>query len=102
FSLAGLWEKWESGSTVIESFTIITVTAGQKVAAIHKRMPVIIPEADYRRWLDPASPQRVLSRILRSFPDEQLSAYPVSSLVNNPANDIPECLLPASTPEAQW
>ncbi len=99
FSLAGLWERWESGSAVIESFAIITVNAGQKVTAIHDRMPVIIPEADYRSWLNPASPAAEIASMLTPFPDEYLTVYPVSSIVNHPGNDLPECLLPVSLPE---
>ena len=55
---------------------------------------------DYRRWLDPASPEiGTILRILKSFPNEYLTVYPVYSIVNNPANDILECLPPVSVPE---
>ncbi len=99
FSLAGLWERWGSGGMITESFTIITVEAGQKVAAVHQRMPAIIPEDGYRHWLDPASPATELTGMLRSFPDKHLMLYPVSSLVNNPDHDLPECILPCSSGE---
>ena len=63
-------------------------------AAIHHRMPLIIAEADYCRWLDPASSEADLSAMFRPFPEELLTVYPVSNIVNYPAHDQPECLAP--------
>ncbi len=94
FSMAGLWERWEGGVEVLESFALITVAAGQKLAAIHHRMPLIIAEPDYCRWLDPASSEADLSAMFRPFPEELLTVYPVSNIVNYPAHDQPECLAP--------
>jgi putative SOS response-associated peptidase YedK len=53
FGIAGLWENWrhpQSGEW-IRTFTIITVPANELVAQIHDRMPLILPEAAYERWL---------------------------------------------------
>lgn len=54
FALAGLWEWWQdrdSGQGV-PSFTIVTCAANAAIAPLHDRMPVILREADYARWLD--------------------------------------------------
>lgn len=54
FALAGLWEWWQdrdSGDGV-PSFTIVTCPANAAIAPLHDRMPVILGEADYPRWLD--------------------------------------------------
>ena len=54
FALAGLWEWWqdrESGEA-IASFTIITCAANAAIAPLHDRMPVILRQPDYARWLD--------------------------------------------------
>ncbi len=58
-------------------------------------MPVILDPTDYALWLDPAiqEPKR-LQPVLRPYPPEELMAYPVSTTVNNPSNDIPECIEP--------
>ena len=56
FALAGLWEWWqdrESGDGVA-SYTIVTCAANAAIAPLHDRMPVILREADYARWLDAA------------------------------------------------
>jgi putative SOS response-associated peptidase YedK len=33
--------------------------------------------------------------LLRPYPADAMRAYPVGQLVNNPRNDVPECLTPA-------
>ena len=92
FSLAGLWERWEKGTAPLETFTILTTEPNDLVAALHNRMPVIIPPAEYERWLDPAVPPQELAPLLAPYPADELAARPVSRLVNNPANDSPAVL----------
>jgi len=79
FAFAGLWSRWERGEEPIESCTIITTAANDTVAPIHDRMPVILHEADYDRWLDPASPADALSKLLEPF-DGPMMAEPVETL----------------------
>jgi putative SOS response-associated peptidase YedK len=58
FALAGLWEWWknpETGSGV-ETYTIVTTRANDLLAPIHDRMPVVIAERDYDRWLNADDP----------------------------------------------
>ena len=63
------------------------------MAPIHDRMPVILPESAYDLWLDPGlkDPKR-LQPLLNPYPAEELDAYPVSTLVNNPANEDERCI----------
>ena len=51
------------------------------------------PPTSYDQWLDPTF-QHVesLKAFLRPYPSEELMAYPVSTLVNNPRHDTPQCL----------
>jgi putative SOS response-associated peptidase YedK len=47
------------------------------------------------QWLDPTFQQAAsLQALLRPYPSEELLAYPVSTPVNNPRHDAPECLGP--------
>ena len=68
----------------IESCTIITTQANAVVAPIHARMPVILAPPDHASWLDPANDARPL---LRTYPAEAMTAYPVSPRVNAVRND---------------
>lgn len=96
FAFAGLWENWNSpdGSN-IRSCTIITTEPNRLMQTIHNRMPVILPEEVFPAWLEaretePAS----LQHLLAPFPAELMSAYPVSTLVNSPANEDARCIQP--------
>lgn len=97
FAFAGLWDEWRSPEgDSLRTATIITVEPNELMAPIHNRMPVILPPSAYSQWLDPApqSPEKLLP-FLRSFPAAEMSAYPVSTLVNSPANDRAELVVPA-------
>ncbi len=96
FAFAGLWESWSNpdGDTVL-SCTIITTEPNELVADIHNRMPVILPPEAYDRWLDPAERQPAeLQDLLTPYPAEAMTAYEVSTVVNNPRNDSPQCVEP--------
>jgi putative SOS response-associated peptidase YedK len=96
FAFAGLWEFWNppDGSSIL-SCTIITTGPNQLLADIHNRMPVILHEHFYSDWLDPAERRpEDLAEILRPYRDGELEAYPASTLVNKPSNDLPECIKP--------
>jgi putative SOS response-associated peptidase YedK len=60
---------------------------------IHERMPVIVPPDQYGLWLDPrCQDSEKLTSLLRPYPSKDLLAYRVSPLVNNPKNDLPQCV----------
>jgi len=98
FAFAGLWEHWKPlAGEPIESCTIITTEPNDLMATIHNRMPVILAPSSYEPWLDPAFQQvEALNALLRPFPADHMTAFPVSTLVNNPCHDAPQCLEPVS------
>lgn len=54
FGVGAIWDRWQSGGNEpIESCAVITTAANEIVRPINDRMPVIIAEDDYERWLDP-------------------------------------------------
>ena len=57
FAIAGLWESWHApdGST-LETCTLLTTAANERLREIHDRMPVILDQESRRAWLDPDSP----------------------------------------------
>jgi len=62
------------------------------VATIHDRMPVIVPPERYDTWLDPQQDSETLQQLLKPYPANEMEAYAVSTLVNSPVNDRPECI----------
>lgn len=97
FAFAGLWDSWESpdGSN-LKTCTIITTEPNELMATLHNRMPAILHPRDYAKWLDPSpqTPESLLP-ILKPYPADAMTAYPVSTLVNKPENDSPELIVPA-------
>lgn len=101
-AFAGLWERWEyPGGEIIESCSILTTAADRFMRKIHHRMPVIVAPNDRATWLARTDdPTAALDRLLRPTDDRPLRCWPVSTLVNDVANDDPELIAPAhhSTP----
>lgn len=62
FALAGLWERWTDprSGEMFETYTIVTTAANEALAAVHDRMPVIVPPERYESWLDTACTQMEL------------------------------------------
>jgi putative SOS response-associated peptidase YedK len=73
-------------------FTILTTRPNRLVAAVHDRMPLVVPPNRIDDWLfDEAS--HVVA-LIAPAPEDALIATPVSRRVNSVRNDDPECLLP--------
>jgi len=95
FGFAGLWEHWQGpDGNQIDSCTLLTTDPSELVRPIHNRMPLILHPQDYDLWLDPeAHTLELLQPLFHPYPSEEMTAYPVSTRVNNPANNDPECVM---------
>lgn len=89
FAFAGLWE---SNREFGESATIITTHCNEATAAYHDRMPVILDRADWAVWLGQSSSKEQLLSLIKPAPVDLLSIRTVSTLVNSPKNQTPECV----------
>ncbi len=97
FAFAGLWDEWQSpDGGAVRTCTIITTEPNELMSTLHNRMPVILNPKDYALWLDPTpqTPEKLV-HLIKPFPADAMSAHPVSTLVNKPGNDRPECVVPA-------
>jgi putative SOS response-associated peptidase YedK len=103
-ALAGLWEVWRApDGTVLRSFAIVTTAAGARLAALHPRMPAILPREAWPLWLGEAAADgdaAALRGLLRPCPEEWLAVWPVSARVNRVAENDPGLLArdPAGRP----
>ena len=91
--MAGLWEKWKdpkSGDEVL-SCTILTCSPNNVMAELHDRMPVILPEQNWPKWLgeEPATEETLLT-LLKPCPDDKLKIWPVDKAVGNVKNNGPQ------------
>jgi putative SOS response-associated peptidase YedK len=90
FAFAGLWKRWEKQDPALETCALITTGPNALMEPIHNRMPVILPEQSYASWLNPGLNNTIyLSGFLEPYNAEEMEAYPVSQIVNNPRNDLP-------------
>jgi putative SOS response-associated peptidase YedK len=82
----GLWAKWKSPTSGEEvlSCTILTCEPNNAMGGLHNRMPVILAENDWPKWLgeEPASEQALLA-LVKPCPDEALKIWPVDKMVGN-------------------
>lgn len=91
-AFAGLIETYaEPGGSEMDTGAILTTQANAGIAHIHDRMPVVIEERDFARWLDcrTQEPRDVLDLLKPAEPDF-FEAIAVSDLVNKVANTGPE------------
>jgi putative SOS response-associated peptidase YedK len=103
FAFAGLWEVWKGpdkdGSEALRSTTIITTEANEPMAAIHDRMPVVLPPSAWDDWLDPGNEDiETLGRLLVPAPASLITMHPVGTDVGNVRNRGPQ-LMEAIAPE---
>jgi putative SOS response-associated peptidase YedK len=98
-ALAGIFETGNStDGEGWDTAAILTRAATGVMAAIHDRMPLIVPPERFADWLDPGRTERTDIEALLALPPPQLKATPVGPLVNNPRRDDPACLRPVETP----
>jgi putative SOS response-associated peptidase YedK len=103
FAFAGLWERWKNpNGDWIKTCAILTTKANSITSPIHDRMPVILKPDDYDLWLDPGMVDTAAaSDLLKPFDVGSMRCYPVSTRVNNVANDDEECSQPIKLPQPQ-
>jgi len=102
-ALAGLWAGWRDLETeeVRRTFTIVTTTPNDAMADLHDRMPVVLDETLWDRWLidgragPPIDPGELLA-MLQPTDAVPLRIYPVNRYVNDVRRDGPELI------EPQW
>lgn len=92
FCIAAVWERWRNPKTgqTIKTFAVVTCESNELIAKIHPRMPVILTEASYTRWLGDDDPDPV--GLMRAYPAELMTMWPISKRVNSPRNDDPALL----------
>jgi putative SOS response-associated peptidase YedK len=107
FAMAGIWSRWEpptrqaglgefgSGDASadpdpIESFAVVTTEPNDLVSDLHHRMAVILDPSEESTWLH-GSVEAALD-CCDPYPSKDMTAYPVSTRVNDPRNDDPSLI----------
>jgi putative SOS response-associated peptidase YedK len=97
FGFAAIWSSTRTAmGERVGTCAILTCGPNELMAPIHNRMPVILPKNARERWLDRTADTAELQSLLTPFAPEEMEAYAVSTLVNSPRNDTPECIASVS------
>ncbi len=100
-ALAGLWAGWHDPATdtVRRTFTIVTTTPSVSLADLHDRMPVVVSEEAWTRWLAPGmAGSGELLGLLAPNDAVELQIQAVSRLVNDVRQDGPALIEPLAAP----
>lgn len=94
FSMAALFDTWLApDGRKVSTFSVITTTPNRLMEPIHNRMPVILPRDEEQRWLDRNNEDTsALLSLLKPYPDDEMLAYLVSSIVGNVKNESVDCI----------
>jgi putative SOS response-associated peptidase YedK len=89
FALGGIWTTDDAGDPTV---AIITCAANDVVAPIHDRMPVVVPDGAYDRWLQGSPTAR--RGLCDPAGGDGLTAVEIPTAVNDPSNDHPAVIEP--------
>ncbi len=85
--MAGIWDEWHQDGTLKQTFSIITTSPNQEIAALHNRMPLIFAEpASQQQWLSELPLAKVLE-MMEPLKNGMLQMYRVSDQLNKPGYD---------------
>jgi putative SOS response-associated peptidase YedK len=96
-ALAALWTIWRDpyrDGTSVRSCAIVTTSPNERLATIHDRMPCILDGDEISEWL--VNPEPPL-QLLRACAKDRLTAFTVSTAVNNVRNKGAELIEPTTT-----
>jgi putative SOS response-associated peptidase YedK len=99
FAFAGLWEEWhDRDGGMILSCTIITTRPNSLARRIHPRMPAVLREEEWLKWLSPLSLLPDLDRMLEPIAADDYTYDFVSPAVNRAGIESPDLILPWHPP----
>ncbi|GAB3277699.1 SOS response-associated peptidase [Parasphingorhabdus pacifica] len=94
-ALAGIWATWHDPSArentpPLVTCSVLTTEAVGELTTVHPRMPLVLPGRTWDQWLDPDLVE--VTDLLAPSAEvvEELELRPVSSAVNNVANNRAE------------
>lgn len=102
-AFGGLMETYASAEgSELDTAAILTTKANAAICGIHDRMPVVVPQREFSRWLDCKTREpRDVADLMRPAPDDLFEAVPVSDLVNKVGNMGPDVQTPIILAEPQ-
>ncbi len=95
FAFAGLWDNWRApGGEPLDTCTILTTEANERLRPLHDRMPVILDRGHHEAWLAVSNPAADLQGLMRPLASDLVTYRAVSRRVNRPEYDDEACIQP--------
>jgi putative SOS response-associated peptidase YedK len=99
-ALAGLYSWWRDKDVAddddpaawLGTVTVLTTDAEPVLRAVHDRMPVVLPAADWAAWVDREVAGPDALALVAALPEGRFRADPVQAAVGNVRNDSPALL----------
>jgi putative SOS response-associated peptidase YedK len=95
-AFAGIYERWrDAKGDEIDTVAILTCDSNRTVAALHDRMPVVLPPEHFAAWLDVkgTSPEEAAA-LLQSASDDLFEAIEMHPKINDSKGEEPGILEP--------
>lgn len=91
---AALWDVWRSPGEgpALLSCTLVTTAAAESFTPWHHRMPVMLQQLDFERWLDNEQPIAQDDPVFAPRLHEALTVTPIDRAVNRAANRDPQLM----------
>lgn len=108
FAMAGVYDEWvdENSGEILTSFAIITCPPNAVLQKIpHHRMPVILHESQYRKYLSLNTDLSDITAMLEKYPSKEMNAYPIDPAISKVKTNQKEAILPIGEPlfkEFNW
>lgn len=80
-AFAGIWQDWSKGDEQLTTCAIVTTGANSPMATIHHRMPVVLEQKNWAKWLGEEG--KGASLLMTPCQDEVLEFYRVDPAVNS-------------------
>ncbi len=96
FFFAGIWTRLPEASRdgCTHGYAILTTAARGWINDLHHRQPAILSESDLEAWMAPDTGPGRLALLLSGAELTDFEAWPVSTRVNRPEHDDPDCIAP--------
>ena len=91
FALGGVWDAWRDPTAPdappLVTCAVLTTAPNVLVAAVHDRMPVIVPASAYDAWLSRGTAPADAQAVVAPYAATPMRRWRVSSRVNDPRHD---------------
>jgi len=101
FALAGIYDSWKEEyhqEDFYRGFSLLTTPSGEEFRNVGiNRLPLILSERVYKRWLNPDTPLAEITRLLEITGEKNLNGYPVSRALYQDRQNSSELCTPAGS-----